>query len=365
MASHDDYPFASSYQDRHGKTRWRFRRSGKTVSLPGGPGDPAFEAAYLAAVEGRPAPRKAAVVRHPAQAVPKSFKAAWRILRESDPEWRTLGPDAKKLQTDVAEALLTMPLVEGSPMTVGEGAVEDLRRRHVKALIARRARTAPHMATHLLRVLRKLIHVAIDQEWIELDPTYGVKHRPALKGWKAWPNEMLDRFEARWPITSRPRLVYSLALYFGHRRSDITRIKPEDFEAEGSNVIQQKTGKPLWIPIHANLREVLEAQPQVLDQEFILMSYRGKPFKPKLLDQEFRSWRKAAGIPNGHSLHGLRKTLGKQLAEHGATTRELMDVLGHDDIEHAELYSREAEQKKLAAAAMQKLTTWRRKPGPG
>jgi integrase len=68
----------------------------------------------------------------------------------------------------------------------------------------------------------------------------------------------------------------------------------------------------------------------------------------------------AAGIPPGHTLHGLRKTLGKALAEHGATTRELMDILGHDNIEHAELYSREAEQRLMASAAMEKLLTWRR-----
>jgi hypothetical protein len=60
-------------------------------------------------------------------------------------------------------------------------------------------------------------------------------------------------------------------------------------------------------------------------------------------------------------LHGLRKTLGKALAEHRATTRELMDMLGHDNIEHAELYSREAEQRLMASSAMEKIWNWRRK----
>jgi hypothetical protein len=50
----------------------------------------------------------------------------------------------------------------------------------------------------------------------------------------------------------------------------------------------------------------------------------------------------------------------KALAEHGATTRQLMEVLGHDNMEHAELYSREAEQKLMAVAAMEKLLNWRR-----
>jgi hypothetical protein len=40
----------------------------------------------------------------------------------------------------------------------------------------------------------------------------------------------------------------------------------------------------------------------------------------------------------------------------GTTTRELMAILGHDDIAHAELYSREAEQRRLASEGMRKLT---------
>jgi site-specific recombinase XerD len=50
------------------------------------------------------------------------------------------------------------------------------------------------------------------------------------------------------------------------------------------------------------------------------------------------------------------------LAESGATTREIMSILGHDSIAHAELYTREAEQKKLASAGMQKLARRRGEP---
>jgi site-specific recombinase XerD len=55
-------------------------------------------------------------------------------------------------------------------------------------------------------------------------------------------------------------------------------------------------------------------------------------------------------------MHGLRKSLGKMLAETGATTRQLMETLGHNDIQHAELYSRAAEQERLARDGMTKVT---------
>jgi hypothetical protein len=356
---HPDYPHADSYQDRHGKTRWRFRRAGRTVSLPAAPGHSDFEPAYRAALEGRAKPQPAAVVRLPGQTVPRSLKAAWLILRQHDPEWQVLGPDIKTAQTRIIERFLTTPVAAGEPLTFGEVAVEHLRRKHVKALLAARSDT-PHAAAHLLRVIRKLTGVALDQEWIEVDPTYRLKYRPAYGGWKAWPNEMLDRFEARWPIGTTPRMVYAIALYFGHRRSDITKVRPSDFEARGGNVVQQKTGKPLWLPIHPNLRDVLAHPSTDLTREFVAMTAWGKPFSPKALGVRMQRWTAAAGIPPGHTLHGLRKTLGKALAEHSATTREIMDILGHDSIAHAELYSREAEQKILAAAGMDKLLSWRR-----
>src|ERR1700736_4308089 len=100
---------------------------------------------------------------------------------------------------------------------------------------------------------RKLTGVALDQEWIEFDPTYRLKFRPEYKGWKAWTAEMLDKYEKRWPVGSTTRVVYLLALSFGHRRSDVTQVRPADFEAAATNVVQQKTGKPLWIPMHPNL----------------------------------------------------------------------------------------------------------------
>jgi integrase len=356
----DEFPGAGSYLDRHGKRRWRYRRGKTLVQLPGDPAESqANEAAYLAAVQGRPAPAPAAVVQLPTAAAPHSLKAAWRILRTEDPDWKALGPDIKTAQTRIAERFLTMEIVEGEGLTFGDVDVEHLKRKHIKALLARKSDT-PHAASHLLRVIRKLIIVALDQEWIENDPTYRIKYRPAYGGWKAWPDEMLDKFEARWPVGSTPRLVYSLALYFGHRRSDVTTVRPSDFKVLAANVVQQKTGKALTLPIHPNLRAVLDAINDLEEREFVVMTQWGKPFSAKALGMRMQAWTKAATIPPGHTLHGLRKTLGKQLAMHGATTRQLMDMLGHDNIEHAELYSREAEQETMAAAAMEKLMNWRR-----
>ena len=353
----DDHPGAGSYLDRHGKRRWRFRRGKKTLQLPHAPGHSEFEAAYMAAVEGREH-KPATVHRLPTAAAPRSLKACWVILKTEDPKWNELGAASTEVQTRSIERFLTMPVVEGEALTFGAVDVGDLKRRHIKTLIVRKSAT-PHAAADLLRMIRKLVGVALDQEWLENDPTYRLGYHPEYKGWKAWPDQMLDKYEARWPVGSTPRLVYSLALYFGHRRADITKVRPADLKETFGNVVQHKTLKALELPIHPNLREVLDVTD--LTREFVVMTKWGKSFSPKALGMRMQGWTKAAGIPPGYTLHGLRKTLGKQLAMHGATTRELMDMLGHDNIQHAALYSKEAEQKLMAAAAMAKLINWRKK----
>jgi integrase len=349
----NEYPYAGSYLDRHGKRRWRFRRNHKTISLPHSPGHPVFEAAYAAALSGKPI-EKAKVQRLPTAAVPCSLRAAWRTLTTETVGWKNLDPGTRQSQTAIAERFLNEPIVEGEPLTYGDVAIADLKRKHINAILARRAAT-PHAAAHLLRLIRKLTGVALDQEWIEIDPTYRIKFRPPYKGWKAWPAEVRAAYEKRWPIGTTPRLVYALALCLGHRRADVAAIRWSDIENVGANVVQSKTAKALWIPMLPELKKVLEGAER--KGETIAVTQYGRAFSPTALGMRMQDWTKAAGIPPGYTLHGLRKTLGKMLAESGATTRQIMAILGHDDIAHAELYTREAEQRLLATDGMDKLTT--------
>lgn len=84
----------------------------------------------------------------------------------------------------------------------------------------------------------------------------------------------------------------------------------------------------------------------------VLVTAYGEPFSPKSLTGRMADWTKSAGLEKGFTLHGLRKTLGKMLAEGGASTRQIMETLEQEDIEHTELYSREAKQARLATDGM-------------
>ena len=351
--SEERRPYLSSFQDRHNRTRWRYRRAGKTISISGQPGEPDFEEAYLAAVEGRPL-RKAVVVAHPGATVPRSFRDAWkRVLRTH--EWMRHDDATKAKNVRLAEEFLNMTVVEVATDVWGDMLVSDFRRRHAKDVIARQSAT-PHKAKHMLVAIRKMIAIALDEEWIEIDPTYKLAYRPEYKGWRAWTEGEREGFEARWAIGTTPRTAYALALWLENRRSDVAKVTWDmfDFRRNVVTIEQTKGGKRLVLPITPMLRDALEPLPRLGDT--VLLTAYGKPFSEKSLTGRMADWTHSAGLPKGCTMHGLRKALGKLLAEGGASTRQLMDTLGHDDIEHAELYSREASQVILARDAMSKVT---------
>jgi integrase len=367
----EQYPGVSAFVDRHGKQRWRYRtkgRGGKQTNLPGNPGEPKFEAAYADAVNGVK-PAVAVVKRMPGASLPKSFGHAAREL-ETTSRWKQLDPATQKKNIRLLELFLESRIVEQDPTTWRNAPIPATKRAYLKEYLEQFEST-PSKRKHMLVAIRKLITVAFDKEWIENDPTTRLDEPLQYRGWKAWTPEAMAKFEARWPIGSGARTCYGLALWLGNRRGDVAALRWSDLvkhrviidgqrqDIEGFDFTQLKNrnktgGKHVFIPLTPMLREILE--PLDRSTETVLINAYGVPFSPKSLTGMMAHWNTLAGNLPGYTLHGLRKTLGGMLAEGEATTRQLMDVLGHDDIEHAELYSRSAEQVRLAHAGMQKVT---------
>ena len=80
------------------------------------------------------------------------------------------------------------------------------------------------------------------------------------------------------------------------------------------------------------------------------MTAFGKPFDAAGFGNYFRRCCDEADLRHC-SAHGLRKAGATLAAENGATTKQLMAIFGWIDPKQAELYTKAAERKRLAANA--------------
>lgn len=80
----------------------------------------------------------------------------------------------------------------------------------------------------------------------------------------------------------------------------------------------------------------------------------GRPWKLDHIKHAMAKAVQAAGLPTGRSFHGLRKPLTAHLADHGASDAEIEAVVPHTG-NMTRLYRKQANQKRLASAAIARL----------
>ena len=88
------------------------------------------------------------------------------------------------------------------------------------------------------------------------------------------------------------------------------------------------------------------------DMTFLVNEF-GRPFTDAGFGNWFRDRCVEADVPG--RAHGLRKAGATIAADNGATTHQLMAMFGWDTIKQAEIYTRDANQKRLAESGMHML----------
>lgn len=308
----------------------------KMVRLPDLPeNDPAFLAAYAAAY-GSDAPVRRSAAPGSVSALCASFRASHAFR-------------AYASLTRQNKARILARLED----RVGHVPARAIRARHIAADMERQK---PEAANNLLKVWRSLMKHAKRTGLRDDDPSREVERVPTKPtGHHTWTDAEIDRFRARWPSGSMPRLAMEMLLCLGQRRSDVVKLGRQHMEAGGINIAQDKTGARLWIPLHPDLSREIPA-----DRMTFLVTERGKPFAS---GNAFGNWFKArcieAKLPHW-STHGGRKAAARRLAEAGATAHQIMAITGHKTLAEVERYTRAAEQRRMAAQAVEIVN--RRKP---
>src|SRR5262249_9754626 len=187
------------------------------------------------------------------------------------------------------------------------------------------------------------------------DVTASIKLAPSTtsKGFHGWTDDEIARFEAHHPVGSKARLAHALLLYTGQRRGDVIRMGRQHIRDGVLTITQEKTSVTVPVPVHPQLRAILDATPS--EHLPFLVTQRGKPFPGPRFTQWFRNHCNAAGLPKRCVPHGLRKAAGRKLAEAGCTAHEIMAILGHTTLKEAERYTRDFDRAKLARSAMARM----------
>jgi integrase len=341
MIAKPAYPYLCRDADRHGRVRYRLRAPGrKAVTIKGHFGSEEFAANYRAAVEGLASIEKRGI------AAPHGSMAALARSYLRSAAFAGLSPATQRARRHLVEQFIAK---------YGDCIVAELERRHIRAIMDAHAGT-PGKARNVLSMIRVLIASALVDGIIATDPTIGIK-RPKLsrEGWHTWTEEEIAIYEARHPVGTMARLAFALALYTGQRSADLIRMGKQHVRDGMIRVVQQKTGTPLWIPLHPNLKAIIDATPS--RHLTFLLSEKGKPYgSANSFGQIVKRWARQAGL-RGTPLHGLRKACCTRLAENGRSAREIMAISGHKSLAEVERYTRATEQKLLADRAIQRTVS--------
>jgi integrase len=335
--------YINQYRDRYGRQRYYLRRPGKPqIALPGEPGSSEFERAYNNAVKASSRVGEIGKDRSILGTVSAAIAGYYM-----DNSFLMLGENTRTMRRAVLERFRNEH---------GDKALARLRHKDVAYILGK---LKPFAQRNWLKTLRGLMNFSVKSGLREDDPTVGIKLDRVKAGRiHTWDEPEIERFEAKYPVGSRPRLAMALMLYTAQRRSDVVVLGPQHIRHGKLYVRQKKTGmakadEVLEIPIHPALAEIITASDCVGISTF-LVTVQGRPFTAAGFGNLFRMWCREAGVPEC-SPHGLRKAACRRLAEIGCTVPQIAAISGHKSLSEVQRYIAGANQAQLARAAMRKL----------
>jgi integrase len=215
----------------------------------------------------------------------------------------------------------------------------------------------PAAANAFVSSVSRLLSWAVEREMLEINPLARVKRLPGGH-FRAWTEAEYVRALPALPEPLRRAAI--LARHTGQRHGDLIAMRWSQFDGRSLRLVQRKTGAPLVVPATDTLRAELESWRSgpvaPMPERTILVTPRGLPWRHEHLCASFTA--AVAQIDPafaGLGLHGLRKLAASSLAEAGCSVHEIAAITGHSTLGMVALYTRSADQKRLAEAAMKRL----------
>lgn len=333
--------FLSHEKTRHKRWVWYFKRNGKRIRLPDEYGTEEFNAAYEKALTGSSSV--------PEKPKPKGGSLKWLVEQyKMSGAFAALKPSTRRARDNILKQILADPKNADGPFV-------DLTRRKIKAGMDKRAAT-PNAANNFLKTMSHLFKWAAEAGHVDVNPCIGVsKVNVKSDGFHTWSVDQVVQYREHHKLGTKPRLAIDLLLFLGLRRGDAVVVGKQHMKDGIVSLRTEKTKQWVHLPVFKQLQESIDATPTG-DLAF-LTTERGKPFSS---GASFGNWFAkqctAAGLPDECRAHGLRKAGATIAADEGATAHELMAMFGWSRLAMAEVYTKEADKKKLARAASERLS---------
>lgn len=331
------FPFVSSFRDRHGKVRYRFRRKGYAPHYFKAPvGTKQFEREYAACLEAeKPTIGKERVSRGSVSDVIARYYA--------DTSFQDLAPATQDVYRGVLERFRAT--FGGDPMArFDAGRIQRL---------MNGMRSKPHAAARLRKLLIQLFIIARRERIVPntFDPVRDTRApKPSeSEGYHRWTEDELSTFEATHPLGTKPRLAFALLLYGAQRSADVRLLTHRVVEGGRISINQSKTKTSVDVPVVEPLRQALEAGP--LGTKLLLENKAGEPFTAKGFYNLIKRSCIKAGLPHC-SAHGLRKSAARRLREAGCSDEEGMSITGHKTVREYRRYAGDSGNAARADLAM-------------
>lgn len=346
--------YVSQFTDNRGKERFRFRRTGQPTHYFKAPlGSAEFMAEYQACLD------QAKPKRPERSVAPGSIDDLVMQFYRS-----TAFNNGKPITRQKNRAILdafreTMWETKAGEKRVGGLSVKGVEFKHLDEIIAAKAATHPFAAVNLRKQLKRLFKFAVK---IKMRPDNPADLTDPLsaktEGFHTWTEEEIAQYQRCHKLGTKARLALELFLWTAKRRSDGVQLGRQHVRDGFFYGVDEKTGKPAWIPVAPQLQAAIDAMPPPKDdveQLAFLVSERGRPFTAKSFGNRMKKWCVEAGLPHC-TTHGLRKAVTRRLAEALVGNQGIKAVTMHSDDREVALYTKQAEQKAMAKAAMGTLS---------
>ena len=336
--------------DRHGNIRIYYRAKGrKKVRIRATPWTPEFMAFYEEAKSG---------IAPVARATIQLDTWRWlcvRYLAECS-EYKWLDAKTQKRYKLILEATYDEPIAPGSPKLYRDFPISKFDVDAVEVLRDRKI-DVPEAANNRLKAIRNVFKFGLKKKYTPSNPARDVSYfKTGSTGHHTWDVDEVAQYIRRHPVGTKAYLALALMLFTGQRPSDAIRFGRQHARAGKLTFTQHKNRnrkpKRLTLPLLPILERIIAASP-CGDLTYLVNQY-GCAFTDGGFNVRMRRWCDQAVLLNC-TAHGLRKAGATLAAENGATAHQLMAIFGWDTLKQAELYTRAADQKRLAGAAMHML----------